>query len=523
MNKVLLVIISFLFFHVGFTQSKYNIIRKKSDLNSNSNFQNSTLSSSKERVLPKNGGWVSLGLDKVSSLIKSGNNIIAGTYLDGIYLLKNNETSWNQLNNGLADKEVNTLVISDNNIFAGTSGGVFLSSNLCSSWTKVYGWLDGSGPQVMSAIGNKIFYSSGSALYYSTNNGNNWTKCLPDVNALAIVNKGSNVYIGTYGQGVYLSTDDCVTWNKVNTGLTDLHVISLACIGDYLLAGTVEGNIFLSSNNGVSWIKVYSGTLNHLVQCFTVNGSTIIAGIYGNAGAVSGSEGVLMSVDNGYHWSQISDGLSVGSLYINTLMVKGDSVLAGTAVGVYMRLFSEIKVLTATPSSLTVETAANSTNTFQIISNTSWTVSSDQSWLTVSSPSGSGNATITLTVEKNPLNINRTANVTVSGTGITSKTITVVQSGSATEVNELKSSQEITLYPNPSKGILSLNMNNINGGKITITITNSIGIIVKEIELENLTSSYNQEIDLSNSANGVYFISIQSNKTKVVKPIIISR
>lgn len=519
---IVLLFSNIIFLTTGFAQIQLTSGKDKLLNQSNINFQNSSDTQKKEGLLPKSGGWTPLGLDKVLSLIKSGSNIIAGTYLGGVYLLKNNETSWNQLNNGLSEKQVNTLTISENNIFAGTYGSVFLSTNLCSNWSKISSGLDGGGPNILSVIGNRLFFASGYAVYYSTDNCSSWTKCLPDVNAWALASKGTGYYIGTYGKGIYKSTDDCQTWIKVNTGLNDTHVLSLICSGDNLLAGTEEGNIFLSSNDGDSWTEVYKGTLRHIVQCFAVNGSIIVAGIYGNAGSASGSEGVLVSIDNGYHWSQINDGLSEGSLYINTLLAKGDSILVGTAVGVYMRLQSEINVLTTSTKSLSIEASASNTNTFNIISNTSWTVVSDQTWLTVSSASGSGNSTITLTAIANPTTSPRTASVTVSGSGVTAQTVTVIQSGNTTGVEELGNNQNIKIYPNPSRGRFTLGLNDFNCENTTIRITNSIGIVVREMRLAKISNNYNQEIDLSSMASGIYFITVQTDKTKEVKSVVIS-
>jgi len=82
--------------------------------------------------------------------------------------------------------------------------------------------------------------------------------------------------------------------------------------------------------------------------------------------------------------------------------------------------------LTVSTNLLTVDQPANSTKTFDISTTNSWTVASDQSWLTPGSTSGTGNATITLTAQANTAYTDRTANITVTGSG-TTKTIVVKQ------------------------------------------------------------------------------------------------
>ena len=83
--------------------------------------------------------------------------------------------------------------------------------------------------------------------------------------------------------------------------------------------------------------------------------------------------------------------------------------------------------LTVSASTLTIAQPANSTQTFDIGTTNAWTVASDQTWLTPSFISGTGNKTITLTAQANATYLSRTANVTVTGSGIT-KIIAVKQS-----------------------------------------------------------------------------------------------
>jgi (4-O-methyl)-D-glucuronate---lignin esterase len=86
--------------------------------------------------------------------------------------------------------------------------------------------------------------------------------------------------------------------------------------------------------------------------------------------------------------------------------------------------------LSVSTSTLNVAAPLNSAGTFNITSNTSWTVSDNQSWLSVSPTSGSNNGTVTVTAQGNTSASPRTATVTVSATGVPSRTVTVTQSGS---------------------------------------------------------------------------------------------
>ncbi|MGD0591270.1 MAG: malectin domain-containing carbohydrate-binding protein [Bacteroidota bacterium] len=107
--------------------------------------------------------------------------------------------------------------------------------------------------------------------------------------------------------------------------------------------------------------------------------------------------------------------------------VNGITVAAGGGGG---------STLSVSTTSLSVGAAANSTGSFSITSNVSWTVSSNQTWLTVSPASGSNNGTVTVTAQQNTGTSTRSATVTVAATGVSSQTVTVTQSGtSSSSVN----------------------------------------------------------------------------------------
>jgi hypothetical protein len=86
--------------------------------------------------------------------------------------------------------------------------------------------------------------------------------------------------------------------------------------------------------------------------------------------------------------------------------------------------------LSVAPAAVTVAAAANSTGTFNVTSNTSWTVTDDQPWLTASPASGSNNGAVTVTAQQNTSTAARSAAVQVSATGAPTQTVTVTQNGS---------------------------------------------------------------------------------------------
>ncbi len=66
--------------------------------------------------------------------------------------------------------------------------------------------------------------------------------------------KGTNIFAGTNGGGVYLSTDQGISWTAVNNGISSTEVIlSMSMCNDTIFAGTQGDGVFLSANNGTNW------------------------------------------------------------------------------------------------------------------------------------------------------------------------------------------------------------------------------------------------------------------------------
>ena len=89
-------------------------------------------------------------------------------------------------------------------------------------------------------------------------------------------------------------------------------------------------------------------------------------------------------------------------------------------------------------TNMTFESASSSGN-FTIASNTSWTITSDQAWCTLSSSSGSNNSTITVNVSENISIESRSATIIVKA-GEQSQTIAVTQTGAKVKLQLSKTS-----------------------------------------------------------------------------------
>lgn len=275
--------------------------------------------------------------------------------------------------------------------------------------------------------------------------------------------------------------------------------------------------------------NIYIG--GHFVDSISIEGTKYIpVGLndfliakYSNAGEFQWKETIPSDIRNITALNVYGDNiLSIGGGAGKNSTLGSFNIDRGTGSTCIVATLGNLKYLTISANALSIEAPANSTKTFSVTSNIGWTTVSDKDWLTVKNGSGYCNAIVTLSAKANPTNTERTATVTVSGVGVDPKTISVTQSGGTIGVEELDNNQSITAYPNPCNGKFNLSFDNFNERNISIIIHNSLGINVKEIKVNNLLINHNQEIDLSNMAEGVYYINIQTNKTKVVKELILT-
>ncbi|MCX6303419.1 MAG: BACON domain-containing carbohydrate-binding protein [Bacteroidetes bacterium] len=100
--------------------------------------------------------------------------------------------------------------------------------------------------------------------------------------------------------------------------------------------------------------------------------------------------------------------------------------------------------LAVTPPNQPVTAAAGAT-TFSVTTNvlTPWTVTSDQTWCTVT-PTGTGNGTINATYTQNASFSSRVTNITVTAAGVTPVVVTVSQAGTAPTLLVTPPNQNVT-------------------------------------------------------------------------------
>lgn len=247
----------------------------------------------------------------VAALSGSGDTVLAGTYMDGIWKSDNGGASWYPSMTGLVNSYVTGLVFSDSNTWYASTmsgGGVFRSTDGGASWTLFNSGLrdtNVNGLVMHPANPNVIFAltNSGGLQRLDLRAGNNWSAALlapaedaiittdirqqqisttaeiknemidpgdetlfalgmsptvvsAPVLTLAFAPSNANIaYAGTNGAGVYASSDGGMNWSPVGLKQTVVRWLAVSPTNPKrVIAATNEpGVVKISEDGGVTW------------------------------------------------------------------------------------------------------------------------------------------------------------------------------------------------------------------------------------------------------------------------------
>jgi len=162
-----------------------------------------------------------------------------------------------------------------------------------------------------------------------------WTSGGPyggDILSLAInPSNPATLYAGTFGGGVFKSTDSGGTWASANGGLTMTFVFAVAvdpASPATLYAGGTIGDVFKSTDAGASWAAANKGLQYRSIVALAIDPvtpSTLYAG--------SDTDGVFKSTDSGGTWFDANTGLGHLDVYALAINPATPSTLYAATYG----------------------------------------------------------------------------------------------------------------------------------------------------------------------------------------------
>ena len=160
----------------------------------------------------------------------------------------------------------------------GGPAGVFRSTNNGDSWASVLDTAGNVNGLTVTPAGAIFAGTYGNGAFRSTDDGNTWTQVNTGLTAPFVIsltaNQSGSIFAGTYfGGGVFRSTDNGDTWVEKNNGVvaTDVRAIARRVFAvppiqhptvgpiDLIFAGTYGSGVFRSTNSGGSWQKTNNG------------------------------------------------------------------------------------------------------------------------------------------------------------------------------------------------------------------------------------------------------------------------
>ncbi len=267
----------------------------------------------------------------VKSLVIIDTAIFAANYMGGVFLSTNNGTSWTQVDSGLTDHGIRTLVVSAHSLFLGTDGGVFLSTDNGASWKGMTSGISPT-PEVttLAVRGTSLFAGTWyRGVFRSTDNGASWTPAnfnLPGGVVNTVFSNGNGLFAGT-DVGIFFSADKGKTWSRVGSDSVNGYVFSLFEDGGEIFAGGANGTIYSSTDAGTNWVSTDLVSTHDDVKAIARCGASLLAGTFGS--------GTFLSTNNGASWQAANSGLNgTFDFYIRAFAVSDTTVFAATEGGV---------------------------------------------------------------------------------------------------------------------------------------------------------------------------------------------
>ncbi len=244
---------------------------------------------------------------------------------------------------GLPDKRVNSLGASGETIIAGAPMEIFRSTNRGATWELTDWGFPSIRPTALAfaaTVNGPIYAATERHGTYVSSDGRAWLDTArPGDNPLinqrvfSIASNPRFVFAGSDGLGVFRrGVPCCGPWTPFNAGLNNLKITALTTKGDQVFAGTPGSGIFVSTDNGASWIAGNQGLpANAEISALALGDNGVFAGL---------TNGIFRSTDGGGNWSQLTGGLPMNP-NITSLEAFGPNVFASVkGVGVYMSIDS---------------------------------------------------------------------------------------------------------------------------------------------------------------------------------------
>jgi len=222
----------------------------------------------------------------VRRLIKHDSVFLASIYGKSIYKSIDYGQTWHSSSNGLDayNESVSALAIFDNVVLAGSIGGLNYSLDYGDTWNIAQGYTENDIVDGFTKFQDSILTITDRGKVFISKFGINW-ELKYDFNGNSqfcnICSNNSYTFAIGDSSSVYRSNDYCNNWTELSLPQNNLVLNSISCDGNNLAIGTMYHGILFSSDNGLTWeyrntglTKYYNRVyfLNDLLLCVSRDG-----------------------------------------------------------------------------------------------------------------------------------------------------------------------------------------------------------------------------------------------------------
>jgi len=205
-------------------------------------------------------------------------------------------------------------------VFAMNFNGVLQSPSGGNNWSIIQPLYLTNFVENIHTSGDTIVAFASPDSYLSTDNGSTWLTLTNAPSFVAasnmIVHKGK-LFLTTFGDYLYVSSDNGQSWNQITAGLTTSEIYCIAAEGNNIVIGTDNG-VFKSTNGGNSFTA--AGLSGEFITTIATSGNYLFAYT---------SSGIKQSSNGGSTWISFEPQIPYSD--ITEFLVSGNKVFAATS------------------------------------------------------------------------------------------------------------------------------------------------------------------------------------------------
>ncbi len=323
------------------------------------------------------------------------------------------------------------------------------------------------------------------------------------------------IYSNNDSLKIYVSTNCGASWNLVgfingaNHTTSNLFAQKVFCLGNTYAGQNVKLRFEAKWSSGDYWLDIDSISLNVPTVSISITNTNVCQN--SNLIVTANATGAT-----GYTWNP---GGATGSTFTVNTSTTGTTVYTVDAVLNSSCVASSLFTITVNPnpsltSNITPATSPGCANgSATVIAASSSTTGASWNW--VPSVTTTSTSTSIISTALNGSSITPTQYTVTFTDGNGCSAVTIVTVSCVTGIENLSYENSINIYPNPSKGIFTIqSMNDIVK---QVQIVDVLGKTIKEFEFKGR----NVEVDMSNATVGIYYVKISDNGDNRIFKLII--